>query len=178
LHYLSNIFMPLSSFNLHDLTNHYYQIKNKCYFNPKSGMSEDIQAFINFTDEAMFREYLTEIAVEKELYELPRHYGLHYPIDEEPLGHQTALTQYTNELNRIKGMYRFCEGMRMIINDSIIEEYVNSNRDNFSLTIQEIRLALQYVQSTIAALHYEITNNPVGYFQDQNDPKQLSIGLQ
>jgi hypothetical protein len=167
--------MILSSFNLQDLTNHYYQFKNKYYFNPKSGMSEDIQAFINFTDEAMFREYFAEIAEEKELYELPRFYGLHYPIDEEPVDHQTTLTQYTNELNRIKGMYNFCEGMRMIVNDSITEEYVNSNRDHFSLTIEEIRLAMQYVQSAIAALHCEITNNPVGYFQDQNDSKQLSI---
>jgi hypothetical protein len=138
-------------------------------------MCEDIQAFINFTDEAMFREYFAEIAEEKELYELPRFYGLHYPIDEEPVDHQTTLTQYTNELNRIKGMYNFCEGMRMIVNDSITEEYVNSNRDHFSLTIEEIRLAMQYVQSAIAALHCEITNNPVGYFQDQNDSKQLSI---
>lgn len=167
--------MILSSFNLQDLTNHYYQFKNKYYFNPKSGMSEDIQAFINFTDEAMFRAYFAEIAEEKELYELPRFYGLHYPIDEEPVDHQTTLTQYTNELNRIKGMYNFCEGMRMIVNDSITEEYVNSNRDHFSLTIEEIRLAMQYVQSAIAALYCEITNNPVGYFQDQNDSKQLSI---
>jgi hypothetical protein len=165
--------MTLSSFNLPDLTNHYYQFKNKYYFKPNE-MCEDIQAFINFTDEAMFREYFAEIAEEKDLFELPRFYGLHYPKDEEPLDHQTTLTQYTNELNRIKGMYNFCEGMRMIINDSITEEYVNSNRDHFSLTIDEIRLAMQYVQSAIAALHCEITNNPIGYFQDQNDSKQLS----
>lgn len=161
--------MTLTSYNLLELTNHYYQFKDKYNFNPKSGMSEDIQAFINFTEEAMFREYFAEIANKKELFELPKQYGLHYPIDEEPGGHQTALTQYTIELNRIKEMYSFCLGMRMIINDSITEEYVNSNRNNFLGTIEEIRLAMQYIQSTIAALHCELTNNPIGYFQDQND---------
>jgi len=167
--------MILSSFNLQDLTNHYYQFKNKYYFSPKSGMSEDIQAFINFTDEAMFRDYFAEISEEKDLFELPRFYGLHYPIDEEPVGHQTALTRYTIELNRIKEMYGFCEFMRMIVNDSITEDYVYSNCDNtFTGKLDKMRLTMQYVQSTIAALYFELTNNPIGYFKDQNDSKKLS----
>ena len=161
--------MTIDLATLHDITNHFYAITNRGNFIHPSSMSNDINVFINFTNELMFKEYFAEIVEDGQHYELPEFYGLYYPVDEEHRDCQSSLTIYTRELNRIKEKYNICDMLQRITNDSISEDFINNNSDILPFTKEEITMTLIYIKSTIAALHCELTNNPVGYFKELNN---------
>ncbi len=170
--------MKLGLSALQEIVKHYYVVKNNLDPNSEIGILKDVANFFKYFDEPLFIVYFNEIVGEDEIHELPSYYGLNYPVDEERIDSQTILTTYTNELVRIKEMYYFNQNLKMIVDSEITQQFIAGQDEFFNFTHKQISNFMTNIQSTLAALHCQLTNNPIGYFEEKTDAKFSAVRLQ
>jgi hypothetical protein len=170
--------MKLSLSALQEIVQHYYIVKNNLNPNSEIGLINDVADFFKYFDEPLFIIYFNEIVREDEIHELPNYYGLNYPVEEESRDNQTILTTYTNELVRIKEMYSFGRNLKMILDSEITQQFVVGQEEYFNFTYEQIGNDMTNILSTLSALHCQLTNNPIGYFEEKTGAKFLESHLQ
>ena len=159
--------MKLSLSAFQEIVQHYYVVKNNLNPNSEIALIKDVADFFKYFDEPLFIVYFNEIVREDEIHELPNYYGLNYPVDEERSDSQTILTTYTNELVRIKEMYNLGSHLKMIVESEITKHFINGQDEFFNYTHEQLSNYMTNIQSTLAALHCQLTNNPIGYFNEK-----------
>jgi hypothetical protein len=154
-----------------EIHENYYAVKDsQNYYKPKGIEIPDFFACFN---SPLFNRYKDDIIKDRYVKEIVDMAVLDYVAFDEEGSSKTMLTEYTKELSYIKEMYKFCLQVKIILDDEITEQFIVNNEEYFNFSFAEVQEDILNIQSAVACMHFEITNNPIGYFDEQRDARDL-----
>jgi hypothetical protein len=159
--------MNINSDQLFKIYENYYAVKNSStYFRDKEA---EVPVFFTFINNPFFMSFKEEIKKDNYVTEIRDVTVWDYVLCDMEGSHKTMITEYTNELMDIKEAYKCCQRFKTILEDEISGQFIDNNESYFGFSIAEIREDIINIRSTLACMYFELTNNPIGYFDEKNE---------
>jgi hypothetical protein len=154
-----------------EIYENYYAVKDSQNYYKPNGI--EIPDFFACFNSPLFNRYKDDIVKERYVTEIVDVAVLDFYDYDEEGSNKTMLTEYTNELRDIIEMYKFCLQVKIILDDEITEQFIANNEEYFNFSIAEAREDIINIQTAVACMHFELTNNPIGYFEEKKDARDL-----
>ena len=159
--------MNLDPHHLFEIYENFYVVKkNSTYYRTKDF---EIPPFFKFLADPFFLLFKDEVINAQYLNQIIDDSSLNYTAFEDEGVNKTMLSEYSYELKLIKEMYTFCQWFKLILDEELTEMFIMNNESHFNFTISEAKEDILNVRSAIALMFFELTNNPIGYYNEKND---------